>query len=326
VLVSLYQDGFLSSEKGEQVGAQAKEWAMRRRDGEPWFVPEYQSYNQCPSVTEWQDYLAATYARLAKETGAKVLYVDEFGATDGRWTCYATDHGHNGVEIPYAGEVETLRKIREAVGPDVALYSEYPGAEATRRYLDGSLTYQAVWSVDQERLAPHFIDLTRFAFPAYKQFHLIHYVPVRAGNGWPMKFPFFNGETYRLGEPNLPGYDAAAMAFQRRAVEVLCAHREAFSSHEVEPLVPTLEAGVFANRFVGPRETVWTLYNANGRTVRGALLDVEHVDGATYRDGWNDAPIEPTIRDGRASAGVELGPKAVGCVVQRHEGRRKPTP
>ena len=30
------------------------------------------------------------------------------------------------------------------------------------QYIDGSITYQALWSADQEALAPHFIDLPRF--------------------------------------------------------------------------------------------------------------------------------------------------------------------
>ncbi|NUP98384.1 MAG: hypothetical protein HUU35_00875 [Armatimonadetes bacterium] len=317
IAVSLYQDGFLSSEKGLFAGKRAREWAMKRPDGSPWYVPVYDAFNQCPALLGWQDYLSAAYGRIARETGAKALYVDEYGANDGRWTCYATDHGHNSVEIPFASEVAMLRRIREAVGPEIALYSEYPGAEIHRLYQDGSLTYQAIWSVDSEPLAPHFIDLPRFAFPDYKQLHLIHYVAVRAGNGWPLKFPFFNGETYRVGEPNLPSYDAAAMAFQKRAIEVLSDHREAFASRDVTPLVPTARPGVFANRFASASETVWTLYNANGRTVRGALLRVPHHAGARYQDAWQGLSLEPKIEADQAVIEVELGPKSVGCVVQQ---------
>lgn len=316
VAVSLYQDAYLLCEKSRFAGAKARQWAMRRRDGEPWYVPVYEAFNICPYQPGWQDYLSAAYGRIAAETGVKVLYIDEYGATDGRWTCYAKDHGHNGVEIPSLGEVAMLRRIRAAVGPDVALYTEYPPAEASRLYLDGSLTYQAVWSVDQAALTPHFIDLPRFAFPEFKQFHLIHYVAVRDGNGWVLKFPFFNGETYRLGEPNLPSYDEAAMALQRRAVQVLCEHREAFASREVEPLVPTAVSGVFANRFTAPRETVWTLYNANGRTVRGVILRVPHLPGATYHNAWSPAALTPAVADGVAAVALELGPQAVGCLVQ----------
>ena len=81
---------------------------------------------------------------MRDELGPQVLYIDEAGATDGRWACWAHDHGHNSYEIPYAGEVALLRRIREALGSDVARYTEYPPAEVSRRYLDGSITYQVL--------------------------------------------------------------------------------------------------------------------------------------------------------------------------------------
>jgi len=322
VAVGLYQDGYLSCDKGQVAGAHAQQWAMKRADGSPNYVPEYGAYNECPYTGGWRKHLAEAYARIHRETGVKGMYVDEYGATDARWICRAKDHGHNGYEVPYAGEVEMLKGLREAVGAEVALYSEYPPAEVSRQILDGSFTYQALWSADQEPLAPHFIDLPRFAFPQFKQFHIIYYVSPRAGNWWLLKFPFFNGESYDLGQPNLPGYDAAAMAFQRRAIEVLCGHREAFSSHQVTPLVRTEIAGVFANEFRAANETVWTLYNANGRTVRAPVLKVKHAAGATYEDAWARKPLQPKIEGGLALIAVDLGPKAVGCVVQSGLKRR----
>ena len=317
IAVSLYLDGYLSSEKGQIAGAHAKEWAMKRADGSPQYVKEYDSYNECPYMAGWRKHLAEAYARVQKNLGPKIMYIDEIGATDGRWMCRAKDHGHNGYEIPYAGEVALLKAIREAVGPEVALYTEYAPAEVSRRYLDGSISYQALWSAPEEPLAPHFIDLPRFAFPDFKQLHIIYYVTTRAGNWWLLKYPFFNGEVYRIGEPNLPNMDAPSFAFQKRAVLVQCAHREAFASHNVRPLVPTEAPGVFANLFTGPHENVWTLYNANGRNVRGPVLRVKHAAGATYEDAWNGTKLTPRIAGGMAEIAVELGPKGVGCVVQR---------
>jgi len=99
-------------------------------------------------------------------------------------------------------------------------------------------------------------------------------------------------------------------------VQVLCAHREAFSSDDVEPLVPTLVPGVFANRFTSQSETVWTLYNANGRTVRGALLEVPHVERAKYEDAWNGSELVPALTGAVAVLSLELGPQEIGCIVQ----------
>jgi Domain of unknown function (DUF6259) len=317
IAVSLYLDGYLNCEKGRFAGAHAREWAMKRTDGSPQFVPVYNAYNQCPSLKGWQDYLSEAYRRVQNDLHPKVMYIDEYGATDGRWACYAKDHGHNGYEIPYAGEVAMLKRIREAVGPRVALYTEYPPAEVSRQYQDGSITYQALWSADEELLAPHFIDLPRFVFPDFKQLHIIHYVTPRAGNWWLFKFPFFNGEVYRVGALGLPSMDEPSLAFLKRAIEVQCAHRDAFASHEVTPLVSTEVSGVFANLFHAPKENVWTLYNANGRNVRRPVLRVKHLRGATYEDAWSGKPLAPEIKDGFALVGPELEPKGVGCVVQR---------
>ena len=314
--VGTYQDGYLNCDKGQVSGAHAKEWAVKLPDQTPQYVAEYSAYNECPDLEPWRRYLIGVYGRIHTDFDLKGMYIDEMGATDGRWICRAKDHGHNGYEIPYAGEVAMLGGIRAAVGPQVALYTEYPSAEVTRQILDGSFTYQALWSVENEPLAPHFIDLPRFAFPHFKQFHIIYYVGTRAGNWWLIKYPFFNGESYDLGIPNLPGFDAASLAFQRRALQVLCAHRDAFSSHQVEPLVPTEAAGVFANRFSAPKETLWTLYNANGRSVRGNLLRVKHVAGAKYEDAWNGKPLVATVKDGFAYLSLDLGPKGIGCVAQ----------
>lgn len=317
VAVSLYLDGYLSSAKGRNVGDRAEEWAMRHPDGSPQFIPQYEAFNECLYLKDWRDYIVAACARVQRETGCQVLYIDEIGATDGRWICHAPDHGHNAPEIPYAGEVALMKAIREAVDPSVPLYTEYTPAEVTRQYQDGSISYQALWSVDMESLAPHFIDLPRFAFPDFKQFHITYYVNTRAGNWWLLKFPFFNGEVYRVGEPNLPGMDPPSLAFQKRAIEVQCAHREAFGSDDVEPLVETLQPGIFANRFSAANETVWTLYNANGRGVRGGVLRVKHVAGAEYEDAWRGERLQPRITGNMAEIALEIGPKAVGCVVQR---------
>lgn len=314
--VSLYLDGYLNSEKGQLAGAHAQAWAMKRRDGSPQFVPQYKSYNQCPYIEGWRKHLCDTYARVQRDLGTKIMYIDEIGSTDGRWTCWAKDHGHNAREIPYAGEVALLRDIRKAVGPAVALYTEYAPAEVSRQYIDGSISYQALWSVDQEPLAPHFIDLPRFAFPDFKQFHIIYYVGTRAGNWWLLKYPFFNGEVYRNGAPNLPGMDAPSLAFLKRAIEVQASHREAFASSDVQPLVPTEAAGVFANRFSTSGTNVWTLYNANGRNVRKPVLRVKHVPQSAYRDAWSGCDLTPEIKDGFAELAVKLEPKGIGCVSQ----------
>jgi hypothetical protein len=290
---------------------------MKRPDGSLQFIEEFKAYNQCPTQKGWQEHLVKTYRRVRDDLGPRILYIDEYGATDGRWSCHARDHGHNSHEIPYAGEVGILKKIRDAVGPEMVLFTEYPPAEVSRRFLDGSFTYQALWSADQEPLSPHFIDLQRFAFPDFKQFHIIYYVSNQAGNWWLYKFPFFNGEVYCIGLPNLLTMDEPSLAFVRKAVQIQCAHRDAFASREVHPLIRTEVSGIFANEFRGLKETIWTVYNANGRSVHAPVLRVRHQPDAHYEDAWNGQQLNPVIQDGFAMIRLDLLPKGIGCFVQR---------
>ena len=62
---------------------------------------------------------------------------------------------------------------------------------------------------------------------------------------------------------------------------------------------------------------MWTLYNANGRSVRTPVLWVKHVAGAVYEDAWSGHPLTPEIDGDRAALAVELGPKGIGCVTQK---------
>jgi len=61
---------------------------------------------------------------------------------------------------------------------------------------------------------------------------------------------------------------------------------------------------------------VWTLCNANPRTLRGEVIAVPHREGATYRDLWHDRPVEARVEGGQAYLSVEIGPRDVGCVAQ----------
>jgi len=74
--------------------------------------------------------------------------------------------------------------------------------------------------------------------------------------------------------------------------------------------------GVFANRFSSVRKTVWTLYNANWRSVSGEILAVPHVDGTRYLDAWDGKELKPRIVGKFAYISLTIEPHGVGCLVQ----------
>lgn len=318
VPVGLYVDAFNHSSTATLAGSHAKEWAALQADGRPQAVPGFHAYTECLYLRPWQHHLASAVKRVRDDVGARAMYIDELGATDGRWNCHGGSvHGHPGEVIPYRGELALVGAIRKAVGPDLPLYIEYPPAEAMRQLLDGAFSYYAMWGQDQAAVAPHMANLSRFVFPEFKTFHILSYSIPRAGNWYHFKVPFFNGEGYFLGETSFAATDPECLAFLRKALAIQGAHRAAFAGRDVEPLAPTLQPGVFANRFSTPAETVWTLFNTTGRTVRGPAIDVTHVPGSSYHDVWNDRPISPQLHSGRARLEATLTPQSVGCVVQR---------
>jgi len=92
-----------------------------------------------------------------------------------------------------------------------------------------------------------------------------------------LQHAFFNGEGYALLE-NLWGYwdgisprDAEAV---RRFTRIERAYADLLSSAEWEPHTPELQPGIFASRFPGDAQTLWTLVNRNEYDVGGEQLAV----------------------------------------------------
>jgi hypothetical protein len=149
---------------------------------------------------------------------------------------------------------------------------------------------------------------------------------------------FFSGEGIWLEGIADEWFTPETRATIARCHAILAQYADAFITDRPTPLIPTLMGNVYANEFpvYGGRDAgvgttdpakaaaaaasgakrVWTLYNANPRTVRGPVLRVEHYPGTRYLDAWNDRPAQVQIVGDEAEISLELGPKDVGCVVR----------
>ena len=316
VPIGLYIEGYLCDERGVWGSENVSKYDIRKADGSPllWTGAE-KEHMMCPAAEGWQDYLAATYKRVAGELKPSGMYIDQHGFTDQWKICHSGEHGHPVPWAPLRGEEQMGRKIRAAVPPGIATLTEETPCDFTSQFQDGALGY-SVASTNPE-LAPHRVDLFRFMFPDFKVFQLVAYNNFVEGGWHRLKFPFFNGEGYWLGNGIPAGFEPAAQEFLRRAFELLNEYEEAFTSPDVEPLAPTLAPLVYANRFSGKSVTVWTLFNADYRTFRGPVLAAAHEAGATYRDGFSGEEVTPQVKDNQATLSAELGPREVGCLIQR---------
>jgi len=313
--VGLYIEGYLVDPQSNIGKAHGEEWQMLGPDGKPYsyFAP---SYTICSAITAWQDYLSETYARVCRETGVNGFYVDQMGFADPGHFCYNPDHGHPVPEPPLRGQRDLVRKIRESLPPEVVVYTEESPTDVNSQYQDGSFTY-TISSVS-DYLSPTHLNLYRFAFPEFKTFEIITCDRALGSDYQSVKRIFFNGEGIWIEGIADDWFTPETRAFIAKTNSVLKAHAKAFTSMNPRPLIPTLARDVYANEFPVEDETIWTLYNARYSTIRGEMLALPHKEGASYYDAWNERELNPRIHTGWAYIHLELGPRDVGCVVQRY--------
>jgi hypothetical protein len=282
--VGLYIEGYLVSPQSS-LFKRAQAWQVIKASGEPLeaFAPDI---NMCPWVQEWQAYLADVYARVRRETGALGYYLDEYGFAHDGHACYATTHGHPAPIYAAGGELQMTQKIRAALGPECALYTEETPCDVTMQWQDGSFTY-AIASLS-DHLSPHHVNLTRFAVPDFKTIEIITCDRPLGENLEALRRILFNGEAIWLEGIAEDWFDPRALEFIRRMHAVLSGHADCFTSLHPEALVPTCWEGLYANRFPAEdgKRCIWTIYWTGARTLRGPLLPVGHRPGVRYRELW----------------------------------------
>ena len=315
VPVGLYIEGYLVDERSRVGKARGRDWALRRPDGSIAYWPDSTEIFMCPGAKGWQDYLAGVYRRIREETGALGFYIDQFGFCDRN--CFASAHDHPPDWHVLPGEGQLTRKVRQALPPECVVYTENFPPDIHTVLQDGSFDYAInYFQTTAHRWMPVPVRLGRFAFPDFKVLQIIVCDLPVGTNEEAVRQVFFNGDGFWLqGEPDF-WWQPEALSVLRKCIAILREHADAFASDRCEPLVPTLVGGVFANKFEGKGKTVWTLYNANWRSVSDEILAVLHVSGARYIDVWNGVELKPRIVGKTAYLRLTLEPHGVGCVVQ----------
>ncbi len=297
--------------------------ARRRKDGSP-LKDEFNWY-VCGNAQAWRDHYVESLCRTQRETGVEVLYVDVFPYSRSS-PCYSPEHGHEVPSHVDRGTYALIRQLRERLPDEVAIWSEYPLPDAAAPYIDGNIHYYCLdWhehfgkTYDRPDAAPAFAataqNVYRYAFPELKQFVFLCGIRPWSGDS---KFPFFGGEA--LYDCSWSLYAGRNLDRVKRALAIQRRYDDCFASLRPIPEVATRRREVHANCFPGRGRTAWTLFNARYTTVRGPVLDVAHRPGATYRDAWNDVPLDPPIVDGRAVLSLTLHPQQLGCIVQTWKG------
>jgi len=316
--VGLYIEGYLLDERG-QLGRQfGKSWQLIDAAGRGARWPNSSEIDICSYVPAWRDVQASTYADKVRQLGVDGMYIDEYGFAGSNFDCWSDEHGHGRPGYAVVGERETTRRIRKAVDGvkrGVAIYTEESPVDMVTQLQDGSFTY--AMSTSQRTTTGVPLNLTRFAIPDFKTIEILYCDKPTGSWATGVKWVFFNGEAIWLEGPAAEWFEPQTRAAIRRCHGLLREHRDAFTTGHPTPLAPTRLGGVFANAFPAQGKTLYTLYNARHRTVRGGVLALPWVQNAVYEDAWNGRPATVTRQGDQAIVHLELGPCDVGCLVVR---------
>jgi hypothetical protein len=259
---------------------------------------------------------AAKY--LTGTLGARILYLDEFGY--GARICYSKRHPHDSPYPHYYGEREMTRRIREAVGDEVAICTENLPEDTRLQWQEAYYVGGIGRYLSLKRWAGVALNPVRFAFPETKCFNLIYGYSLKDGNWDLLKFVLFNGDAYALSRSYDPAsyFEDRSRELLKKIFRILHENSDAFASRDVEPLIPTEVPGVFVNAFKGTNgKTVWTIFNGNYRTVRGKAIETASKPGAKYVDVWNECPVKAEVAGSKTSLDIEVGPRDIACIVEQ---------
>jgi len=318
VPVGLYIEGYLLQEKGKLGRTHGKEWQIRDRNARGRYWPDSTEMFICPAVAPWRRIQAETYARKVQELDVSGMYIDEFGFCNVGKKCWSPNHGHPVPSFPVRAERGCTKAIRAAVDgvkPGVALYTEETPCDVNTQYQDGSFSYSIRQALLRRHVVP--LNLTRFAIPSFKVFQILVCDKPTSTCAGGVAAVFFNGDGIWLEGPGDEWFHPRTLAMIRKCHAILRRYREAFTCNDPEPLVPTEAGGVFANRFAGSEEDVYTLFNSRFCTWSGPVLRFPHRDGVVYLDAWRGCSIVPERRGQWDIVSTSIGPRSVGCIVRR---------
>jgi len=132
----------------------------------------------------------------------------------------------------------------------------------------------------------------------------------------------FNGYGSEINtmRPGRPDWIADELRYLGRTSKLLRESSTAFLDPAWEPLVPTVEDGLWANRWRDGAKTVWTVFSLRPEGYKGPLVEVEVPKDAHLVSLWNHEELEPGIRDGKICAPVDVAAFDAARLGTRLEG------
>jgi formylglycine-generating enzyme required for sulfatase activity len=133
---------------------------------------------------------------------------------------------------------------------------------------------------------------------------------------------FFNGTGYETWE-NVWGIwngiterDAEAI---RRVAKIERLFANLLTTSQWEPHTPTVQYGVFASKWPGNGQTLWTVVNRNEYNVAGRQLELPANPGLHYYDVWHGIKLKPVLEGNKAVLVLDIEAHGFGAVLAREQ-------
>jgi hypothetical protein len=281
----------------------AQDWGVMRTpgkveevwSGQNWSGITTQFWDMCSEAAGWQQLLRDTAHRLLTETGADAVRLDTKAEVI---LCHNPNHPH--ADDPLRGLLTYLRTIRQGVdaaGPDKALMGEFAGSDAAAQYFDATLAQgHDIDTPLVSQMTPYGISPFRWVFPEMK---CIEWGNVPKDYHNTSRRMLFNG--IGITSSDLSSNQLAEVT---RFAEAMRSVGDILGSTDCEPLVPTLVAGVYANRFSLGNRQVYTFWNQSKSDASGNLIAIPGGPGRRFVDLLSGRTLKVT-RSGSADE-VEL--------------------
>jgi len=313
--VGLYFEGYLLDKRAANAEKGLAEWQLIREGMQPAWWGGDMEFFCCPGAKGWQDALAGDIAEVARVSQADAVYVDQLGICGTDKECWSASHGHAVPSNPIVEEIALLKRVREEldkVRPECAIYIEHIPCDAMTPWIDGA--FNMGMKHTRHALGPTKLPLHRYLFPELPIFEMVAHgirpIPAEEDD---LKLAFFHGMGLWLKGKGASWYSQSFRQLAPKFHAVLTAYKDYFRSPDALPHVDTLMEGVYANKFSLGGKSVYTIYNANATTVRGALLKAEGaVKGMSLLD---IAPFGVEFDGATGEVRGSLPPQGVGAIL-----------
>jgi len=220
----------------------------------------------------------------------------------------------DGVVLDTRGESSReFQAAADRVKPGIIMYSE---GMAVPRDMPGIVSGR----VHDALYMPPPLNLNKYMRPDFAIFRVLQLAegPLHRESA----VAFFNGYGSEINtmRPGRPSWIEEELRYLGRTTKILRENSTALLDPAWEPLVPTLEDGLWANRWRDGAKTVFTVFSLRPEGYKGPLVEVDVPEGAHLVSLWNHEELAPVARDGRTYAPVDVAAFGAARLGTRLEG------